>query len=65
MVTKDNQFQFIDGSFVTNGITFGKSSDTKPTTGVPNAQCFIEIDRSKIYFFDLDTSEWLEWGAQA
>ena len=46
---------------------FGLSTDTKPTgSGVPNGSAFIEMDTSKIYFYDADGvagSEWIEWGA--
>lgn len=35
----------------------------KPTDRVENGSCFIEMDTGKIYFFDADSSTWLEWGA--
>lgn len=37
-----------------------KSTDTKPTTGVPNGSSCFEMDTSKSYRFDADASEWLE-----
>ena len=40
-----------------------KSTDTKPTVGVNNGDFGIEIDTSKIYFFDADDQQWLEWDA--
>ena len=38
----------------------GKSTDTKPTTGVNNADIFYEMDTKKVFLFDEDTSTWLE-----
>lgn len=40
---------------------YGKSTDTKPTD-VPNGSIFIEMDTSKIYFFNENEAEWLAWG---
>lgn len=42
---------------------FGLSTDQKPTTGVGNGSVFIEMNTSKIYFFDADGAAWIEWGA--
>lgn len=43
---------------------FGLSTDTKPTGAeVANGSCFLEMDTSKIYFYDADGAEWQEWGA--
>lgn len=40
----------------------GLSTDTKPTdTG--NGSQFIEMDTGKIFFFDEENNEWLEFGA--
>lgn len=42
----------------------GKSTDTKPTTeDVGNGSDFIEMDTSKVYFYDEAGQSWLEWGA--
>ena len=41
---------------------FGLSTDSKPTN-VENGSCFLEMDTSKIYFYDADGAEWQEWGA--
>lgn len=59
-----------------NGRDFaGLSTDTKPTTPadlsalglkVPtiwNGAAFIELDTSKLYFFDAENAIWREWGA--
>ena len=40
---------------------FGLSTDTKPTTDVVNGSAFIEMDTSKIYFFDAAGDQWFEW----
>ena len=39
---------------------FGKSTDTKPTLGVKNAQVFFEMDTKGAFMFDADTSTWLK-----
>ena len=42
---------------------FGLSTDDKPSaTKVNNGATFIEMDTGKIYFFDAENSEWVEWG---
>lgn len=38
---------------------FGKSTDTKPTKGVMNADIFYEMDTGNVFLFDADNSEWL------
>ncbi len=41
---------------------FGKSSDTKPTTDkIGNGSQFIEQDTGKIYFYDEENRQWLEF----
>ena len=45
-------------------IYFGLSTDDKPPISkLSNGAIFIEMDTSKIYFFDAENAEWLEWGA--
>lgn len=39
---------------------YGKSTDTKPTDGVKNADIFYEMDTKKVYLFDEDGKAWLE-----
>ena len=39
------------------------STDTKLTEGIANGSVCIEMDTSKLYFFDAVNAEWLEWGA--
>ena len=51
----------------------GLSTDTKPTkfedddktTYIDNGSIFIELDTSKIYFYDLENEQWLEFGSQS
>lgn len=57
MITRD------DPLFKNTRTYYGKSTDSKPTTGVTNGSIFIEIDTGKAYFFDGSTNTWLEPGA--
>lgn len=41
----------------------GLSTDTKPTTGVSNMSSFIEADTGKIYFYDANNKEWVEFSS--
>ena len=39
------------------------SSDTKPVgDNIANGSSLIEMDTSKIYFYDAQNGEWKEWG---
>ena len=40
----------------------GLSTDTKPTEEVATGSVFLEVDTSKVYFYDESTSTWLEAG---
>ena len=42
---------------------FCLSSDSKPTDGIGNGSDIIEIDTSKIYFYDQSGKSWHEWEA--
>ena len=42
---------------------YGLSTDDKPTDE-NNGTCFVEMDTSKIYFYDAANEEWLEWGSE-
>lgn len=58
--------QYIDNVACVISTYFGLSTDSsKPTDGVGNGSAFVEMDTSKIYFFDSDSQTWLEWGAEA
>lgn len=63
MITPLDGIQVVDGVATAPKMNIGKSTDTKPTTGVPNGEGIMEMDTSKIYFFDLEGREWLEWGS--
>lgn len=34
------------------------SSDTKPTSGIENGQCIIEMDTGNAFIFSADDKEW-------
>lgn len=40
---------------------YGLSTDTKPAAGAGNGWAFVEIDTGKLYFYDVDGSQWIEW----
>ena len=48
---------------------YGLSTDNKPLVGVnnvknvPNGSCFIEMDTSKIYFYDGENNLWKKFTA--
>ena len=47
-----------------NGTTYcGLHDDSKPTEGISNGSCFLEMDTGNIFFFDAANSTWREWGA--
>lgn len=39
---------------------YGKSTDTKPTLHVMNADVFYEMDTQKMFLFDADDQAWIE-----
>lgn len=41
---------------------YGLSTDAKPTYRISNGTAFIEMDTSKLYFFDAANAQWREWG---
>lgn len=44
---------------------YGKSTDAKPVhEDVPNGSSFIEIDTSKVFLFDGEEKEWVEFGGE-
>ena len=63
MVTRTKSPQTVDSAHTTTGTFFGLSTDSKPSTGVGNGSCFLEMDTGKIYFFDAAGGLWREWGA--
>lgn len=40
----------------------GLSTDTKPTN-CPNGSLWLEMNTGKIFFFDIESETWIEWGA--
>lgn len=40
------------------------STDEKPTEGIANGSDLIEMDTSKVFFFDEDGKTWEEWGSE-
>lgn len=63
MITPENGIQS-SGGFYAAPVTYcGLSTDTpKPTEGVANGSAFIEMDTSKLYFFNAANATWREWG---
>lgn len=59
MVTTNKSYQYFGGDLVTKCEVFCKSTDTKPTDGIPNGASLTEIDTGNFYFFDGDTSQWV------
>lgn len=47
-----------------NSVYYGLSTDTKPETAL-NGMVFIEMDTSKVYFFDAEHGQWLEWAGDS
>lgn len=39
------------------------STDTKPTSDIENGSSLIEMDSGKLYFYDAESGDWVEWGA--
>lgn len=64
MITKNDDIQWFNDNKVASYTTvyYGLSTDEKPTEYVANGSVFIEMDTSKIYFYDLTNNLWIEWG---
>lgn len=63
MITSDKAFEGISTNRKPSTY-YGLSSDAKPTKNVVNGSAFIEMDTSKIYFFDRENLEWDEFGGE-
>ncbi len=48
-----NRDKYIEGACL--------SSDTKPTQGIENGSCLIEMDTSTVFFFDEQNHTWRAW----
>ena len=64
MITPDIGPQWIGDRYWRPRKFFGLSTDTKPTEDIANGSVFIEMDTSKLYFFNFEDTEWLEWGGE-
>ena len=64
MISISQTVQYINNVTCVISTYYGLSTDSKPTEGVGNGSALIEMDTSKVYFFDAGNSEWLEWGAE-
>lgn len=62
MITPENGIQSSGGFYAAPVTYYGLSTDAKPVTGVANGSAFIEMDTSKLYFFDAANATWREWG---
>ena len=63
MVSDNQTVQYINNVACVVSTYSGLSTDTpKPTEGVANGSVFIEMDTSKLYFFDAANATWREWG---
>ena len=60
MVTLDKNLQLQDGVATVNQTYYGLSTDSKPTSGIGNGSCFIEMDTGKVYFFNAAGNAWIE-----
>lgn len=58
MVTTDQEIRETDGILTSNVTYYGLSTDDKPTDGVGNGSCFIEIDTGDAYFYDAEGGAW-------
>lgn len=61
MLSSDKDFDGISGNNHPT-IYYALSTDEKPVNKVINGAVLIEMDTSKVYFFNKTSSEWLEWG---
>jgi len=52
-ISRDAASQYIEG--------FCLSTDTKPTNGIENGSQLVEMDTGKLYFFDEDGGDWVEF----
>ena len=41
---------------------YGLSVDTKPTRDIVNGSSFVEMNTGKIFLFDEENAQWLEFG---
>lgn len=65
MISISQTVQYINNVACVITTYYGLSTDSKPTKGVGNGSAFIEMDTSKVYFYDAAGESWKEWGADA
>jgi hypothetical protein len=59
MVTANKSYQYYGGAVIVKYEVFCLSTDTKPTTDIPNGASLTEIDTGNFYLFNGDTSAWV------
>ena len=60
MITIDGTVQVNDNNVaLLNQTYYGLSTDSKPTTGVGNGSCFVEMNTNKVYFFNAAAGTWI------
>lgn len=59
MVTTNKKDQYFKVELTQTCEVFCKSTDAKPTDGIPNGASLTEIDTGNFYFFDGDTDQWV------
>ena len=65
MTTPFNGIQVIDGVVKAPQVHIGLSTDVDKPKDPANGECLIQMDTSKILFYDADGEQWLEWGASS
>lgn len=60
MITQDGQISVDKNIAETNVTLYGLSTDQKPTEGIGNGSCFIEMNTGKVYWFDGASGTWIE-----
>ena len=65
-ITKTDSVKTTEENYYITAELRGLSTDTKPTTigdkTIDNGSVFIEMDTGKIYFYNLDSQTWVEFG---
>ena len=59
MITTNKKYQYFNGELNQTCEVFCKSTDAKPTEGIPNGASCIEINTGKFYLFEGDSKQWV------
>lgn len=59
MVTTNKSSQYFGGDVINKCEVFCLSTDTKPTTDIPNGASLTEIDTGNYYLFNESGSAWV------